>query len=138
MPLTLCVRAMLLGYAIECALKCLWVKKGNKIVANGKYVGVPGAKDHDLMQLSKAVGFLPTMTESDVLQRLSKFVRFAGRYPIAKKPDEMRPHEIPAIGKVDVGFFSKRDFRTAQSVLNKIISQITGKKRRVFFPPREV
>jgi hypothetical protein len=135
MPLTLCVRAMLLGYAIECALKGLWVKKGNKVVENGKYVGVGKGKDHDLVQLSRAVGFSPTMTETDVLHRLSKFLRFAGRYPVAKKPDEMQPYEVSMIGKVDVGFFSKRDFRTVQSILNKIISQISGKKRRVFPPP---
>jgi hypothetical protein len=76
------------------------------------------------------------MAETDVLQHLSKFVRFAGRYPVAKTPDEMRPLEIPVVGKVDVGFFSKRDFRTAQSTLNKIISQISGKKRRVIPQPK--
>jgi hypothetical protein len=132
-PLTLCVRAMLLVYAIECALKCLWVKKGNKVVENGKYVGVGKGQDHDLVELSRAVGFFPTMFETDVLDRLSKFVRFAGRYPVAKKPEEMQPYEVPMVGKVDVDFFSKQDFRTVQSILNKIISQISGKKRRV--PP---
>jgi hypothetical protein len=131
MPLTLCVRAMLLGYAIECALKGLWVKGGNKIVAGGKYIGVTGAKDHDLAQLAKAVGFSLTVAESDVLQRLSKFVRFAGRYPVARTSDEMRPHAVSVIGKVDVGFFSKHDFRIAKSALNKIICRISGKKRRV-------
>lgn len=131
MPLPLCVRAMLLGYAIECALKGLWVKSGHKIVAVGKYVGVAGAKDHDLTQLAKAVGFSPTAAEADVLRRLSKFVRFAGRYPVAKTPDEMRAHGASVIGKIDVGFFSKQDFRTAKSVLNKIVSGISGKKRRV-------
>ncbi len=134
MPLTLCVRAMLLAYAIECALKGLWVRNGNKIVMGGRYVGVTGAKDHDLMQLSKAAGFLPTMAETEVLQRLSKFVRFAGRYPVAKTPDEMRPQGVSLIGKIDVGFFSKRDFRTTQSTLNKIVSQISGKKRRAVPP----
>jgi hypothetical protein len=104
-------------------LKGLWVKNGNNIVVNGKYVGVAGANDHNLIQLSKAVGFSPTMAESDVLQHLSRFVRFAGRYPVAKTLDEMRPLEMPVIGKVDVGFFSERDFRTAQSTLNKIIKQ---------------
>lgn len=137
MPLTLCVRAMLMGYAIECALKGLWVKKGNKIVdeEKGKYVGVGKSQDHELVQLSRAVGFSLTKTETDVLQRLSKFVRFAGRYPVAKKADEMQPYELPVIGKVDVGFFSKRDFRTVQSILNKVISQISGKKRRTIPPP---
>jgi hypothetical protein len=130
MPLTLCVRAMLLGYAIECALKGLWVKNGNEIIKNRRYVGVSGAKDHNLIELSEAAGFSPTTIESNVLQHLSKFVRFAGRYPVAKTPDEMQPIEIPRIGKVDVGFFSRRDFRTAQSALNKIICKISGKKRR--------
>jgi hypothetical protein len=32
MPMLLCVRAMLLGYAIECALKALWVRKGNRLI----------------------------------------------------------------------------------------------------------
>lgn len=134
MPLTLCVRAMLLGYAIECGLKGLWVKKGNKIVQGGKYVGVAKCRDHDLVQLSGAVGFSATVAETGVLRRLSKFVTFAGRYPVAKRPDEMKPYEGSVIGKIDVGFFSKRDFRTAQSILNKIISQISGKKRRVIPP----
>jgi hypothetical protein len=131
MPLALCVRAMLLGYAIECALKGLWVKSGHKIVAVGKYVGVAGTKDHDLTQLARAVGFSPTAAEANVLRRLSKFVRFAGRYPVSRTPGEMRPYEVSAIGKIDVAFFSKQDFRTAKSTLNKIISRISGKKRRV-------
>src|SRR5688572_5948664 len=37
------VYAMLLGYAAECSLKGLWVKAGNSIVKDGRYVGVRGA-----------------------------------------------------------------------------------------------
>src|SRR3990172_2546400 len=91
MPMLLCVRAMLLGYAIECTLKALWVRKGNKLIRNGKYKGVPGANDHNLSQLAKAAGFIPTSTEADVLRRLSKFIQFAGRYPVAKTPADMKP-----------------------------------------------
>ena len=36
MPSVLAVRAMLLGYAIECAMKCYWLKRG-KVVKNGKF-----------------------------------------------------------------------------------------------------
>jgi len=121
---------MLLGYAIECAFKGLWVKKGNKIVQGGRYVGVPKCQDHNLVQLSGAVGLSPSKTETDVLHRLTKFVKFAGRYPVAQKPEEMQPYKISVVGRVDIGFFSKRDFRTAQSILNKAISLISGKKRR--------
>lgn len=130
MPAAFTVRAMLIGYAIECALKGLWVKKGNRIVHCGKYIRVPHTHDYDLVELSRQVGFSPSKLETEVLTRLSKFVTFAGRYPIAKTPDVMRPYQLDGIGPVDVSFFSKRDFRTANSILNKIVSLISGKKRR--------
>jgi hypothetical protein len=129
MPMLLSVRAMLLGFALECCLKALWVRKGNKIVRNGRYKGVTGAKDHNLVQLAAAAGFIPTTAETDVLRRLSKFVRFAGRYPVAKTTDEMRPDELT---QADVGFFSKREFRLAESILNKVVAAVSGKKRRGF------
>jgi hypothetical protein len=129
MPMLLCVRAMLLGYAIECSLKALWVRKGNELIRNGRYRGVTGAKDHNLPQLAQAAGFIPTATEADVLHRLSKFSQFAGRYPVGKTPDDMKPDSLT---KADVGFFSKKDFRTAESILNKVVSATSGKKRRAF------
>jgi len=135
MPAVLAVRALLLGYAIECAMKCYWVKCGNKMVKNGRFVGVPGASaDHDLVRLGKVVGYRLTDRESDVIARLSKFIRFAGRYPIAKQPDDMTPREIDGLGKIDVGYFSKADFRTCLSILNKLMTLISGKKRRTFQP----
>jgi len=135
MPAVLAVRAMLLGYALECGMKCYWVKCGNKIVQNGKFVGVRGAgAEHNLVQLAKVVGFTPTQREADVLTRLAKFIRFAGRYPIAKNPDDMAPREIDGLGKIDSGFFSKADFRTCLSILNKLMSLISGKKSRTFQP----
>ncbi len=135
MPAVLAVRAMLLGYAIECAMKCYWVKRGNQIVQNGRFIGVPGAgAEHNLVQLAKVVNFAPTQREADVLTRLAKFIRFAGRYPIAKDPGDMAPREIHGLGKIDIGFFSKADFRTCLSILNKLMSLISGKKRRTFQP----
>jgi hypothetical protein len=133
MPAVLAVRAMLLGYAIECAMKCYWVKCGHPMIQDGKFIGVPATGDgHNLVQLSKVVGFTPTRRETDVLTRLAKFIRFAGRYPISKNPDEMAPREIDGLGKIDIGFFSKADFRTCLSILNKVMSLISGKKQRTF------
>jgi hypothetical protein len=131
MPGVFAVRAMLMGYAIECALKGFWVSKGNVIASNGRYVRIPNTGDHNLLQISQAVGFEPTAKEADVLKRLSIFATFAGRYPIAKTSEGMAPNNIPAVGPVDVAFFSKQDFRVTQSVLNKIIALISGKKRRL-------
>jgi len=61
MPMIFRVRAMLFGYAIECALKGLWVKRKNKLVVNGRCLRVPGAGDHELLQLSQKVWFLPDL-----------------------------------------------------------------------------
>lgn len=129
MPALLAVRAMLLGYAVECALKALWVRaEGNNLIRNGKYVGVTGAGDHNLVQLAQQAGFIPTAVEVQVLRRLTKFAMFAGRYPVARTAEEMRPDGLT---KTDVGFFSKRDFRFAESILNKLSARLSGKKRRV-------
>src|SRR5438067_2821529 len=80
------VTAMLIGYAIESALKGLWVRAGNKLIVNGKFVRPPNAGDHELGQLgremSKQVHLPMTADELNVLDRLSAFVLFAGRYPI--------------------------------------------------------
>jgi hypothetical protein len=111
MPMTLAVSAMLLGYAIECALKALWVKKGNKIAQGGKLVGVPQCGDHELLQLSRAVDFSLTEKEKDLLVRLSKYVKFEGRYPVATSHKHTNFYS---------DLFVQSDFRTAQSILSKI------------------
>jgi len=128
MPSLLSVRAMLLGYAIECILKGLWLKQGNKLVWEGKYRGVSGAQDHNLLRLAQVAGFETTATEAEVLRHISKFIRFAGRYPIAKTADEMM---LDGLTESDVGYFSPKEFRVAESILNKVTAQVTGKKRRV-------
>ena len=128
MPAAFMVRAMLLGYAIEGAAKAVWVRNGNALIKNGKYTGVPGARDHDLLPLCKAVGFTPSAKQADLLNRLSKFVSFAGRYPAAKTPAAMQPNRADGIGPIDVGFFSKRDFRVTYGILNKLNSMMSGKK----------
>jgi len=135
MPLTLCVCAMLVGYALECALKALWVKKSNKLVEGSRYKRIQTVGDHDIVGLAAAVGYAPTSKEKNVLARLSKFAVFAGRYPVGKTPETMKPSDDMYLNRVDVGYFSKQDFRVAQSVLNKIISLVSGKKRRVIGPP---
>ncbi len=73
---------MLKGYALECLLKALWVKRGNKLALNGILQRVKGAAAHDLVQLSQKVGLAISPAEQDVLKRLSLFTTSVGRYPI--------------------------------------------------------
>jgi hypothetical protein len=62
MPAVLAVRAMLLGYAVECGLKALWLRTGKDLIRGGKYRGVNGAQDHNLVQLANVVGLLTMRT----------------------------------------------------------------------------
>jgi hypothetical protein len=75
---------MLRGFAIECLLKALYLKRGNKLAVAGKYVGVKGAAEHDLVQLSDAVCVRLTPAQRDVLKRLSIVMTAGGRYPIPR------------------------------------------------------
>jgi hypothetical protein len=98
-PIIMPVELMLIGMAIECLLKAVWIKRGNDIVKNGTYVGVPGAADHDLLQLASAIKCSLDDREKHVLLRLSHFIQYGGRYPIPKRSDHLRLKRSPCGGK---------------------------------------
>jgi hypothetical protein len=85
------VELMLKGMAIECLLKALWLKRGNMLIKNGKYVRVRGAGDHDLPQLASAAKFVINDLETDLLRRLSHFIQYGGRYPVPRDAAKLRP-----------------------------------------------
>ena len=118
------VCAMLLGYAFEFALKGLWVKQGNKIVSGGKLQKIPGGESHQLLRLAGKVGITATPEEFDALNRLTPFVRFAGRYPVSVNPEEMKPRVVRARGRTVPGFYSREDFDLARRLLNRLTTQL--------------
>jgi hypothetical protein len=136
------VYAMLIGYAIECSLKGLWVRAGNKVIDSGRYIGVipEGAtkriKDHQLGQLArvvcKAAGLVIEPDELNILDRLSSFVIFAGRYPVSLRPDDMKPITIPGRGKQVPQVFLRADCEVAERVLNRFTRALNP-----FLPPLE-
>ena len=71
-----CVEAMLLGMALECLLKGLYIRrhrvwedstKEHALVKDGTYVGVKGAGDHELLQLAAAAGVTVSQSEQSIL-----------------------------------------------------------------------
>src|SRR5687768_16903271 len=60
---------------------------------------------HDLLKLAKRLDLSMTADESDLLERLTRFVRWAGRYPVAldaaetSKPRLLRSSDYAAIVK---------------------------------------
>lgn len=87
------VEAMLLGFAIECLLKAIYIKGENTLVKQGRYAHIPHAADHDLIQLAVAAKVSLTKVEKVVLRKLTPFILFAGRYPIAMDANAMKPVE---------------------------------------------
>jgi hypothetical protein len=90
---------MLDGMAIECLLKAAWVKQGHKLAKDGKYLGVPGAGDHDLVQLAGALKLKLSALEKDTLGRLSHFIEYGGRYPVPKDADKLQLTRAPTGGR---------------------------------------
>jgi hypothetical protein len=93
------VIVMLRAMAIECLLKALWLKSGNKLAKNGKYCPIPNAKDHDLLSLYNAIAdnYQITLTkgEKDFINRLSGNIT-AGRYPIQRNLEKNRKPLVTA------------------------------------------
>ena len=89
------VEAMLLGMALECLLKGMYIRQRHALVKDGEYVGVKGAGDHQLLQLADAAGVTLSQPERSILTRLTDFIKYAGRYPISKRVKEMRPVKTP-------------------------------------------
>jgi len=90
---------MLTGFAVECLLKALWLKHGNKLAVRGKYVGVKGAADHALLQLADTVGLHLNRRARDVLKRLAIIMTSGGRYPIPRDWSARRIQKLRGGGK---------------------------------------
>ena len=123
------VEAMLLGMALECLLKGIYIKrhrvwadpaKEHALVKDGKYVRVKDAGDHDLVQLAKAAGVTLSQSERSILTRLTDFIEYAGRYPISKRVEKMRP-----VKTVARGYITSAELEMAETLTNKLMQKIT-------------
>ncbi|HUU88788.1 MAG TPA: hypothetical protein VMX17_13685 [Candidatus Glassbacteria bacterium] len=93
------VVTMLYSMATECLLKALWLKTGNKLAENGKYVSIKGTKPHDLMSIAKEISKTKiikfTKNDYNLLRELTHNVT-KGRYPIeTNKQKHNQPSFLP-------------------------------------------
>lgn len=80
---------MLRGMALECLIKAMWLSRGEVLVKDEHYIGIPGAKDHDLYAMY-VKSYLKNQAalnqeEKKLLSRFS-FAIVSARYPISKSP----------------------------------------------------
>ena len=115
------VECMLRGMAAECLLKAVWVKRRNLLAADGRYRPIPGAHSHDLPQIASKIGLQLSDSEADVLRRLSHFIEYAGRYPIPKDAEKLRP--TPALGgglAVATYWTTPSDYLTFDALIDRL------------------
>jgi hypothetical protein len=86
-PIELMLRAM----AVECLLKAIWVHSGHKLSNGGDFKPIPGAGNHDLVQMADRVGVARSERETDLLKRLSHFMECPGRYPMPGSASDLKP-----------------------------------------------
>lgn len=73
---------LLWGYAVEVFLKCLYLRRGNSLFRDGGY---KGPQHHRLALIADTVGCSLTAPQRDLLDRLSQYVLWVGRYPMATR-----------------------------------------------------
>jgi len=78
---------LLIGLAFENILKAIIVQNEPNIIENGKLKKWPSS-GHNQLQLAQKARLDLDDTERDVLNRLSSFVVWAGRYPIPRSSDD--------------------------------------------------
>jgi hypothetical protein len=88
------IYGMLAGLSLEVLLKGMWLSQHPGSVSRASHtVHLPWRDGHqldghDLLVLTQLVGRECSPMEKDVLDKLSVCVRWAGRYPMANKPEE--------------------------------------------------
>ena len=127
------VEAMLLGMALECLLKGIYIKrhrvwadptKEHALAKDGKYVRVKGAGDHELVHLAKAAGVTLSQPERSILTRLTGFIKYAGRYPISKQVKDMEPVKTPDGHTVARDYISSAELEMAETLTNRLMQEV--------------
>jgi hypothetical protein len=73
---------LLYGYAVENLLKGLYVAKNPDAIGEDR-LKVPA--HHDLCELAKEAGYTATVSELELMKKLTTITTWSGRYPVAKK-----------------------------------------------------
>ncbi|MGO9620239.1 MAG: hypothetical protein ACLPT6_02390 [Desulfobaccales bacterium] len=118
------VIALLNGLAIENLLKGLWVKTNNPVVVvNGNLINE--LKTHKVITLIKDVNlkgvkFTLSDEERDLMVRLEKYVKWAGRYPIPKHSQELDPQPLQDGTKFPLCFRFNYDENLISSIIKRL------------------
>ena len=83
------MKIMLRGFAVECLIKAIWLKEGNKLCIDGRYLGVDRIKNQKLHEMISKLRISISKTERNVLRILSAVATSGGRYPVFVRYDSL-------------------------------------------------
>jgi hypothetical protein len=122
---------------IECALKALWLKQGRKYAFPGKgflqglklsLAPMGGASKHNLRAMAVAVG-MSDKGELELVEHLSWFVEWAGRYPVPLIAEKMLPKEQQYSGTVIPHVITPEKLENATRLAERLIEEAKPWKR---------
>lgn len=85
---------MLRAYAVECLLKAIFVKNGNKLGDGGMIIRNAFPTNHDLVEMWTVAGLTPLPAKDErrhLLEKLAQISTSLGRYPIAMRWNKPKP-----------------------------------------------
>lgn len=121
MPLELEVLAPMIylkAKSLELLLKALYIKQGNKVTHEGKFV----YKTHNLLKLIQNTGISVDETQVKLFKRMSDCITFWGTYPIPLSFDKWRPDTEHSQGVIY--FWGPDDDKKYFTFLEGIRSQV--------------
>ena len=122
----LCTSKMMYGFGIECLIKAVYTKEGNKITNIGKGTYKPMIKKngHDLNKLSDEINFTRNDKEINLLARLTKIMISIGRYPIGTHYSVTDPGEKQNRHKNSIHWAEPEDNKTLSDIIEKLNKRI--------------
>lgn len=120
------VALLLMGYCLESALKGIFILKGNRGINKEKLSG--DINTHDLTKLCELIGFDPGDEHEKLLvERLSQFTVWKGRYPAPKSSNNLR-YIFTSDSLMKIFGGSTENFNRFDSIFRKLSEKIDNLK----------
>lgn len=113
------VHLMLCGLALELLFKARLAAQGRGVLDDNETLVFPFIK-HDLELLAREANVPLTDGQRHLLQRLTAFAVWAGRYPIARKVEAHFPVDIPDGGRAPINHIRSGDMEAIAALYSHV------------------
>jgi hypothetical protein len=115
---------LLIAFALENIFKAILIHRNNKMLRNLLLTSLPTyISDHDLIRLARKSEFPTSVTDQDLLVRLTRNSIWVGRYPVPTGPDGMRALEKYADGNIYLtAFYALEDLDRLRNLVDRACS----------------